>query len=66
MRAEVLQGLRLARTGAVEVDDVQRAGARHEPGLRAASAGSSRYTVSFSKRPWTRRTARPPWMSIAG
>src|SRR5918992_2375689 len=33
---------------------------------RAASIGCSKYTVSLSISPWTRRTQRPSLMSIAG
>ena len=32
----------------------------------ATSAGFAAYTVSWSARPWSSRTARPPLMSMAG
>ena len=52
--------------GRVEVDDVDPAGPGRLERTGATATGSSPYTVSRSKSPWTRRTQRPPRRSIAG
>ena len=63
--AQVLERLGRARAGAVEVDDVQEARARGDPGLR----GLQRVVVvgrGVLELPSTSRTAWPSMMSIAG
>ena len=52
--------------GAVQVDHVQRRRALRRRSARAWATGSSLKTVDWAKSPWRRRTAWPPWRSIAG